>query len=381
MGWRGDAMNIKLAVSVPENAVSPSAAALYADAFARQPPSDLIANVHTRMLLLEDGPVALPVTVNEAEYGDSYVCSPHTAYALYSKEEMRLLSNPVLRWSLSRIADAAGHLAKAARINRMVQVNNWLLSTNLYPRGWRPGLPELTDVLTAHFPDHYICFRSLNRWSNAGLMTLFGQAGYKLIASRQVYVYEDFEKTCLSHSNTQVDLKLLRRSPYRIIPHDEMKDADFERFAALYAQLYIEKYSAYNPRFTARYMRFCHRHRLMQFTALRAPDGRIDGILGSFTVDGVITAPIVGYDTGVDRRAGLYRMLMALVFEQAIGAGHAVNLSSGAASFKHLRGGVPYIEYSAVFDRHLATAQRAATNMLAAPVNGIGVPLMRRLQL
>jgi len=357
------------------------AAAVYAHAFARNPASDPIANVHTRMLLLECDGVLLPLTVNDAEYGDSYVCSPHTAYALYSKGEMRLLSNPLLRWSLSRVADAAGGIAKAGHINKMVQVNNWLLSTNLYPRDFQPDLAALTDFLTEEFPDHYICFRSLNGWSNAALMQRFREAGYKLIASRQVYVYEDLENSCLTHSNTRADLKLLRRSTHRVVPHEELGGSDFGPIADLYARLYIEKYSPYNPQFTMRYIRLCHEAGLMRFTGLRAPGGDLDGVIGTFAVDGVITAPVVGYDTTIDQRVGLYRMLMALVFQEAMARGHAVNLSSGAASFKRLRGGMPYIEYSAVFDRHLTAARRTVTNLLAAPVNGIGVPLMRKLRL
>jgi hypothetical protein len=114
---------------------------------------------------------------------------------------------------------------------------------------------------------------------------------------------------------------------------------------------------------------------------MRGGHGVLDGVLGLFIVDGVVTAPIVGYETKRDRRLGLYRLLMTLVFEFALKESHRINLSSGAAEFKRLRGGQPVIEYSAMFDRHLSPVRRGAVSALAAVVNGLGVPLMRRLKL
>jgi hypothetical protein len=74
-------------------------------------------------------------------------------------------------------------------------------------------------------------------------------------------------------------------------------------------------------------------------------------------------------------------MLMLLPFSVALEAGLEVNLSAGAASFKRLRGGRPVIEYSAVYDRHLAPGRRFAVRTLARIVNGLGIPMMRRLRL
>src|SRR5258708_4294909 len=74
-------------------------------------------------------------------------------------------------------------------------------------------------------------------------------------------------------------------------------------------------------------------------------------------------------------------LLMRLVFEFARKNGYRVNLSSGAATFKRLRGGKPVVEYSVIYDRHLPLVRRMAVSALAALVNGVGVPLMQRLQL
>lgn len=353
----------------------------YVEAFARQGAAALIANLRTRVLVLRVGKQTFPVTVNDAEYGDTYVCSPHTAYSLYAKEELRLIRNAAARAILGAVSDAAGALLKAARVNRMVQVNNWMLSTNLFPACCDLPFEEMTQLLVTQFPAHFICFRSLNPWTNEATMRQLRRARYKLVASRQVYGYERLAETWGRTSNCREDRRLLARTPYRVVASHEIVDTDFPRMAELYRLLYLEKYPRYNPAFTAEYLRLCHRSGVMRFLGLRASDGILAGILGLFIVDGVITAPIVGYDTAVDRKAGLYRLLMTLIFEHAHQTGERINLSSGAAHFKRLRGGRGIIEYSAVYDRHLSMGRRAVLNTLAAITNGLGVPLMRQLKL
>jgi hypothetical protein len=353
----------------------------YTEPFARRGAEPFIANLATRVLVVRDGDTVLPMTVNDAEYGNAWVCSPYTAYALYSKEEMHLLESRALRRGLAGLADGMGGVLKAARINRMVQVNNWMLSTNLFPRTRPFSIPAITRALTAAWPDHYICFRSINAWDGREASAAFRRAGYKLVASRQVYVHERLAETWRARSNAKHDLRLLRSSPYRVVRDAELGDADLPRMAELYAMLYLEKYSRYNPAFSAEYMRVARDAGVVRFLGLRGADGVLDGVLGLFAIDGTTTAPIVGYDTRRERRLGLYRLLMTLVFETALTEGLDVNLSSGAASFKRLRGGRPYIEYSAIYDRHLSPLRRFALSALAAPVNGIGVPLMRRLEL
>ena len=353
----------------------------YTQAFTALGSARLIRNLRTRVMVLCAGEVALPVTINDAEYDNAYVCSPYTAYALYSKEEMRLLESRLLRRALESVADALGSVLKAARINRMVQVNNWMLSTNLFPKKGLLPVAAIAKALAEALPEHYICFRSLNGWDGGDLREAFVAAGYQLVASRQVYVYERLAETWGTRSNAKHDRRLLRHSPYELVQHNEFVENDYARMAELYDMLYMRKYSRYNPAFTAEFMRLCHRSRAMHFFGLRGSDGALDGVLGLFTIDGTTTAPVVGYDTERERRLGLYRLLMTLVFEHALEQGYDVNLSSGAAGFKRLRGGRPYIEYSAIFDRHLPLRRRLALSALAAPVNSIGIPMMQRLQL
>lgn len=341
----------------------------------------LISNVQTKCLILRDGDVAVPVTINDTEYANSYVCSPYTAFALYSKAEMRLLENDILRVSLGAFVDLLGTVMKTGQINKMVQVNNWMFSTNLYEPEWQPDISELTKTIALQYPEHFICFRSLNEWSNSKLLASLRDAGYTLIASRQVYIYEDVESEWLPHKNVQHDLRLLRKTKYKVVSNEQILETDYCRMAELYDMLYRQKYPEYNPAFTPEFIAHSHKIGLLKYQGLRNENGILDGVVGMFRVGDIISAPIVGYDISLSQKLGLYRSLMALIFLDAIKERCAVNLSSGAASFKRLRGGKPVIEYSAVYDKHLSSGRRAMLQAIAAPVNSIGIPLLQKLKL
>ena len=115
--------------------------------------------------------------------------------------------------------------------------------------------------------------------------------------------------------------------------------------------------------------------------ALRSPEGRIDGALGWFVNSAVISTPIVGYDTALPQRTGLYRQLTRLCLQEAVERRQVLNFSSGAAEFKRLRGGQPQIEYSLIRVAHLSWGRRLVWTVLSRLLHGIGVPMMRKLKL
>ena len=76
-----------------------------------------------------------------------------------------------------------------------------------------------------------------------------------------------------------------------------MPAADAERIAQLYAMLYLEKYSALNPAFTARWVIETARAGLIHYRCARDADGVIMAVSGSLRRGDVLTPPVVGYDT------------------------------------------------------------------------------------
>jgi hypothetical protein len=156
---------------------------------------------------------------------------------------------------------------------------------------------------------------------------------------------------------------------------------DYSRAAHLYAQLYTHRYSGLNPRYTAKFISEWHRAGLLNLSGVRDAMGELQAIVGIFSVGSTLTAPIVGYNTTLPKKDGLYRLLMAWVAEIALRNDAEINFSAGAAQFKRLRGAVPAMEYSAVYSAHLPPSRRRPITVLKMLAEHIGAPIMRSCKL
>lgn len=319
-------------------------------------------------VLLVDGQVVLPFSVNDREYANSYVCSPYTHYVTYAKEELRELDGRVLRAVLAAALTLLGVVFRVCRMNRVVLVNNWLLSTNLYPPLRADQIAEVTAFLVARFPRHAIGFCSVD----ASLAGACAAAGCELVPGRRISRTRPGEQSAKHRKRWRRDLHLIARRGYRVVG---VEPSDVERVVDLYGQLYLDKYSRNNPRFTAAFVRETLLGSTITYLGL-TKDGRLDGVLGYFVRDGVLTTPVFGYDRALPQRTGLYRMLSAVVYDVAAREGLEVNDSAGAAGFKRLRGAVAEIEHRAVHVRHLPPRQRIGWQLLAVVLRRVAVPLL-----
>lgn len=339
-----------------------------------------IGNVRTRLLALKLGAHVLPVTVNDGAYENSYVCSPYTHYISYAIEELRELKQPFLERCLEGILRAIGLVLKKLECNRTVHVNNWMLSTNLYPAIKAADVASLVAYLRRYFPEHALVFRSLNRACNAALLQALHDAGCIFLPSRQIYGLDLSGGVLPKRRDVKRDLKLLAQTPYEILAAEQLAESDAERIAALYRMLYINKYSRHNPCFTARWVRLAIRRKILQITAFRRA-GRIDAVLGFFQRNGVMTAPLVGYDTQLPQEWGLYRLLFMQIMREAAQRGLYLNNSSGAAQFKRNRGYSAEMEYSMVYIAHLSPRRKLPWQLLSAAMQKIGAPLLQKYRL
>ena len=109
-----------------------------------------IRNVRTEMQVLDTGRHTFPVSVNTGDERpeNSYVVSPLTAYSGYARDELERNDVGWFAPPLRFLTDVSGAWLSAARIDRLVQVNNWLLSTNIYPPDWSgDDLEPITSLL------------------------------------------------------------------------------------------------------------------------------------------------------------------------------------------------------------------------------------------
>jgi hypothetical protein len=347
----------------------------------------LIANVTTRMALLDTGSQLFPVSINDCHdaKNNSYVVSPLTAYCGYAKDELRRMGRPWIAIPMTCLINGGAGLLEWARLDKIVQINNWLLSTNLYPPGWQgDDLYALTHKLHAKFPDHALAYRSQNTYSNSELIKRFLEQGYLSIPSRQVYLFDGRNgenALFMAHHNCKIDTKLLEAGTFQIEQGDQLTAHDFSRIEMLYNLLYLDKYCTLNPQYSAEWMERGQRDGWLDFRVLRSKAGLIEGAVGWFSNPEILTAPIVGYNTALTQKYGLYRQLTQLCLQEAIKERKILNFSSGAAHFKRIRGGVARIEFSMVYVAHLPLYRRLVWRLLSFLLNTIGVSLMKKFKL
>lgn len=376
----------------------------------RPPPTNpgqpLIGNVHTRLSTIAIGDQTLPMSIND-DYvaGNCYVVSPRNALVDYAEFELQQLlrtrCGPATRRLLhglpKLLLQPAAWWLDHGRADRCVWLNNWLLSTQVYPPAWddappRQLLAELTARLTRDYPDHALGWRSLNPVTNAALIRCLTELGYIAVPSRQVYLYDGRQPGYLRRHNNRLDAALLRHHlarDYRVIAPDELHVSDYDRLQHLYKLLYLDKYCPLNPQFSADWLYQGVQQGWLSLLALRRNASplhadhaeRLDGVIAWFASERVITAPIVGYDTQLPAKTGLYRMLTQLCLQLAAQQGKVLNFSSGAAHFKRLRGGEPAIEVSMVYLHHLPAHRQRVWRSVQTLLTRLAVPMLQRMEL
>ncbi|EHP40523.1 hypothetical protein OR16_25142 [Cupriavidus basilensis OR16] len=352
------------------------------------PTANLVRNLRSQVDLVRAGDWAMPVTVDSGETdGDApaWVCSPLTTYCRYAGEEIDRHLHGALAWPLRLLCRGYGAWLGAAGVDRAVAINNWLLSTNLYPALDTGALQDTIAQARIRWPRHALWFRSLNTRQHPDWLAALAAEGFSLVPSRQVWCYEAEALASARHANLRRDLRQMQRSTLARASNDTIgaagRDDDYERIAALYGLLYLDKYSRLNPHYTATFMRHWHQAGLLELHGWRDGQGQLQAVVGLFAQGGIVTAPVVGYNTALPASLGLYRLLMATVFARAIETGCSINLSAGAGHFKRLRGGQAAIEYSAVYAAHLPLPLRAGIGLLRVLATHVGVPVMQRFQL
>lgn len=344
--------------------------------FLRDGPTRYIRNVRTTLYVLRVGDVVLPLSAGPFEPANSYVCSPYNHYVTYALDEARLLGQPGAA-AMRLLLRPLGWFLRRHEFDRVLYVNNWLLSTNLYPP-LEPGVvAEVMPQLVEHFPDRAILWRSVDRFRNPALVAALERAGARLIFSRQVYYQEAGSPWVRGKKQVRIDQKHLQRSPYRLVGKEALRSPGaIRRVVELYGDLYLRKYSEHNPQFTESFVALALDEGLLALRGFER-EGRLDAVLGYVRRNGVITPPLFGYDTSLPQSLGLYRLLSAQVTQEAERQGALVHFSAGVGHFKRLRGARAATEYNALFDGHLPPHRRRPWRLLQALLDRVALPLIQ----
>ena len=301
-------------------------------------------NINTSIFILIYNDKVIPINLASSNLDDAYVTSPYCHFISYAKEELYLISNSVLRLIFRLLLNILACLFKVCKINKVVYINNWFLSTNLHPEFTCQEVEEIKKFLTKKFPNHTQVFRSVNEDSNEDLIKICTKSKFKKVFSRQVYILKNFEK-CKVHKDYKNDCKLLSKTVYKI---EKPRIENAARLSELYNDLYINKYSHSNPQFTKEFLEVVIKHKLLKTVHL-SKGGNIEACYGYFQRNGIMTAPLFGVNNLKAKEDGLYRILSLLLIQEAKKDSLTLNNSSGASKFKMHRGAEAFTEYMMVY--------------------------------
>jgi hypothetical protein len=336
-----------------------------------------IRNVfNTQLMLAKVGNVIIPITLSDFHIDNSYTVSPYSHYVSYGGfEEVKHLNNPPVEALIKLLMVPIAWYFRKAELDKVAYVNNYLLSTNLYPSVNSDQLSALSEALPKWFPDRVIVFRSVDEKKNPHIADILKEKDYELVLSRQVW-YMDAEEA--SHTRQyKEDVRVLRKHGYEIVDGKDLSDAELARSLDLYNMLYLEKYSYYNPQFTFEFMKLARDNEVLHLRALKR-DGKINAVMGFFIRNGTMTQPLFGYDTSLPQEEGLYRLLTLITLQEGLQRNLLVHASGGVGKFKKVRGGKSVIEYNAVYHKHLPAWRQLPWKLIKA-ISRYAIPYFQKM--
>lgn len=340
-------------------------------------PQKYIRNVYnTQLMAVKVGETIIPITVTDFHPQNTYTVSPYSHYVSYGAfEEVKHLNNKLAEIAVKLVMTPVSWYFRYAELDKVVFVNNYLLSTNLYPSVNSDQLSALSEALIQWFPDRAIVFRSVDQKKNPHIYQMLEGLGYDLVLSRQVWYMDPV--AALKTRQCKEDVRVLKKAGYEVVNGRDLSDAELHRAVELYNLLYLEKYSYYNPQFTFKLLKLAREQDVLTMYGLKK-DGKLSAIMGFFVRNGAMTQPLFGYDTSLPLEEGLYRLLTLVTLQEGVKRGLLVHASGGVGKFKKVRGGESVTEYNAVFTKHLPRRRQLPWKLIGK-VSDVAIPYFKKM--
>lgn len=319
--------------------------------------SNHIENLYGEVGLLAFEGYLLPFTLgNYKRKKTAYVASNISQYIDYAEDE--IISNPKYKKQLRIIAPIVFEIlrvfSRATGFDKCIFLNTFFLSTNL-PQGKIPsGIEEAIKTLKKHYPNRAIVFKGIAANRSLPLLHRLKQSGFKTIPGRLLYFIahddEDFKKK----RPYQQDLKRWQKAEgFTWVKPDKLLEEQRRTIVKFYKDLYLEKYSLFNPQYTERFIKAAHESKILPFDLL-FKENELLAVQAIHTNQNELTTPFIGYDQKKPKDWNLYRFMNIRMTQLAIEKNLDFNMSSGAGKFKKQRGGKPIFEYNLVYLKGMA---------------------------
>lgn len=335
-----------------------------------------IDNIDVKMAVLIVGNQAIPVTVNDKEE-NSGVCSPYSYYVMNAYALLKKMETGFFRMCFKRFLDCYARLMQIGKIHKVVNVNNWLLSSSPFLRLDSETVSRITRFLQDRFPDYAIIFSSVNQESSRELQCALRSNRYRFMVSKCIYVIDGADDAITKTRIWKSDRKFFNESSLRTIENIDLSRGDAGALRNLYRSLYIQKYSSSSPDYNTEFFELLLKTKALEIVAV-SDGNEIKGVAGYLLREGRMISPLFGYDPLQRDETNMYRYLSVYLLHQAVKNRAVFNQSSGGAFFKKLRRAQPRLDYTAFECRHLSFFRRIFWIVLSFLMNTVGRRAMEK---
>jgi hypothetical protein len=335
-----------------------------------------IENVKTDLSILKVNEFILPITINDEEYENSFICSPYTQYISSGFLFIDTLKNKLLKNTLNTLVKIFGKVLRFGKINRVITVNNWLMTANPPLIIDDQTLEILKDYLIQHFPYHAILFRSVVKKTCEHSFNALKNQKFHLLATRLVYITQASNEKIFKTRIFKSDLKFFKESHYDILKASDIPNTDIPKIQELYNALYIKKHSQYNPQYNLRFVKHVFDNEVFHFQALKH-NNSLKGVIGYFCHKGSMISSFFGYDPSTSEQ-GIYRLLSTMLMLEAQKKSFPYYQGAGGSFYKKIRKAEGHLEYTAIYSRHLSIKRRFIWQILKISLNSFGIHFMKK---
>jgi uncharacterized protein YlaI len=339
-----------------------------------------ITNLNTEIFFIEINNKVIPCTLNNEEYDSTYINSLYAAFILYSREEIKKTKNIFLIYGFKLISIFFSFIFKVIKINKVIQINNWLLSTNIVVELEDIEIEKIKEKLLKEYPKHVYLMRSVTEKLNFNTYNNLKKHKFDFMPTRKVYLYDKENKK--KNNNIKNDIRLKNKTDFKLRKincSEDFSEEDFKKIEILYNNLYIDKHSKYNPQYNYLFIKNLVENNLIELYVYEK-NNIIEAVGGMFSDKNLLTLPIVGYNTEINQKEGLYRLIILEVLLNIESQNKNLNLSSGVGEFKELRGGKGNNEYAAIYLKHIPFYKRFFWKILIKMLN-VGLKIVEKYKL
>jgi len=314
--------------------------------------NNYVQNLHGEVGLLAFENYLLPFTIGKYKRKKTtYVASNISQYVDYAEDE--IVSNPKYGKSAQFFAPIIFSLLRMfcqiTRFDNCIFLNTFLISTNLLQGEMPKSFEDALKQLKMKYPNKAVVFKGMSSQNSLHVINQLKSIGFKSISGRLLYFLEKSDETYLKKRPYQQDLKKWEKSDGFVWKQfEKLTQEQHEIILSFYNDLYLKKYSNFNPQYTTRFIKSAHKSGILTFDLLFKNDELV-AAQAIHTNNFELTTPFIGYDQTKPKDWNLYKYMnlrmTALSKEKKLD----FNMSSGAGKFKYQRGGKPVFEYNWVY--------------------------------